>query len=432
MRKLLAIALLLAGIAVAGLYMRKHLKGSPAQGTAVPVSSTQPAANTGGAKPGPFLRGQPSSDNKASAGAAPIHSDVRKGATLRLRVAPNLPEITLKFIADGNPDADSAVINRIEVYRGQETSPMQDLTECEMEETPYRGAIWATTDDINFDGYRDLQMLRLWGVTGQENFCVWTFSASTGRFEYNPAFDFNGEGGYELDPAQKIIRVREQRGLAGRQYALSSYRVVNNKPVLVALEEQMCDETKPVLKRTWYQPDPGGTLAEVRSEKDASPEPLCGGRADSTNDNPGGSQTAEPNNIEIIRRAQTASAAQLEPGLPDEPFSNWLKKTLGPNAAIAWTTNDCGEQDGSGRQTSTPVCADAEATFPDGRKLSVWIAVGSQSLRSPKAMPEFSPNPGVWWITLSAGGERECSLRHLADIPALIKLSPEQLTKACK
>jgi hypothetical protein len=365
------------------------------------------------------LPARPPSPNATTAADPAVYDDVRQGATVRLTVAPGLPEFTLKFLPDGNPDASRAIINKVEVHLEQETEPVQVLTDCEMDEPPYRGAKWVTTDDMNFDGYRDIQMLRWWGATGREGYCVWIFNPATRRFEHNPAFEFGGVGGYGLDPAHRVIKVRDDQYSAGRQYTLSTYRVAENKPVLSEFEEQKCAETGTGLWHVWYQPAADQTLIEVQRRAVADEDGMCRSAA-----------------ADITRRAQIASAATVEPGLPDKPLGNWFKESLGATATISWETNDCGEFDGSGQPESVPVCADMEATFPDGRTLSVWIVVGSQDLQAPRKAMDFSGTPVVWSALLSSSDRHlACGIR-LSAIPELIDIdpthmSPEQVAKWC-
>ncbi|HVJ06405.1 MAG TPA: hypothetical protein VM578_12090 [Candidatus Saccharimonadales bacterium] len=127
---------------------------------------------------------------------------------------------------------------------------------------------------------------------------------------------------------------------------------------------------------------------------------------------------------ESIRRVQFAPASEIEHGLPDMPFVDWLKSTVRPNTSIIWETNDCGEQDGSGNQESVPVCVDAEAMLGNELRLSIWIAVGSQNLREPGwRPPDFSTKPELFLVALSEGEHQlGCQLR-LADLPGLRKLS---------
>ncbi len=115
---------------------------------------------------------------------------------------------------------------------------------------------------------------------------------------------------------------------------------------------------------------------------------------------------------EVIRHAKTLPASKLDARLPNEPFETWLKTTLGPDAKLTWESNDCGEFDGSGHQSSVPVCADARAEFTDGRRVSLWIAVGSQALDNATPNLRFSKKPGLWWATVSfRNDEFSCRLQ---------------------
>jgi hypothetical protein len=57
--------------------------------------------------------------------------------------------------------------------------------------------------------------------------------------------------------------------------------------------------------------------------------------------------------IEIAKRLPVS---ELEPGMPKQALSEWLRKAAGPGAKLEWELNDCGEQTGS--------AADAGRGFP--------------------------------------------------------------------
>jgi hypothetical protein len=93
-------------------------------------------------------------------------------------------------------------------------------------------------------------------------------------------------------------------------------------------------------------------------------------------------QTAGPTRVErkAIAHAKRTLVSEIEPGMPTFTLEYFLRSEAGPDAAINWEANDCGEQTGNpevDRNRDIPVCAQADVTLPDGRVLTVMIAVGS-------------------------------------------------------
>ena len=80
---------------------------------------------------------------------------------------------------------------------------------------------------------------------------------------------------------------------------------------------------------------------------------------------------------EIIARAKAANVSELEKGMPEQPFGDWLESNFAGKAKISWEVNDCGENDGSGHQDELPVCAEADLNFPKGEQIGISVAVAS-------------------------------------------------------
>jgi hypothetical protein len=186
----------------------------------------------------------------------------------------------------------------------------------------------------------------------------------------------------------------------------------------------------PASRRPPLRPTPPTAVSQTTSA-DLQRESSLNGPDDEQADTRSPEQI-EADEQEIIHIAQTVRASSLEPGLPDKPFGEWLNSNLGQVDRIQWEANDCGENDGSGRQESVPVCAAAEITLADGWQLSVWIAVGSQQLQGPSTAPKPLDNPQIAWIWLSPGGSQKggCGIR-LGDIPKVAKMSAGQLASRC-
>jgi TonB family protein len=76
-------------------------------------------------------------------------------------------------------------------------------------------------------------------------------------------------------------------------------------------------------------------------------------------------------------RAMPASALDAE--LPGRPFASWFEQLTGPKAGVIWQLTECGEQIVTPDQTGQDlhVCAEVNASLPDGRKVFVRISVGT-------------------------------------------------------
>ncbi len=165
----------------------------------------------------------------------PITEDLSQGARFPFKIAPDLPEFTLKVIPHlrkpdqyGNPQT---TIEDIQVFRGNSSRPLQSLEGCEWEgmEAPPRDSEWVRMEDMNFDGYKDIYVLTNWGATGNESGCVWLYDPGTGRFDYSK--EFSKLATYSLDPTTKTIITQDNGGRAGMVFRATKYAVKNNRPV---------------------------------------------------------------------------------------------------------------------------------------------------------------------------------------------------------
>jgi len=109
----------------------------------------------------------------------------------------------------------------------------------------------------------------------------------------------------------------------------------------------------------------------------------------------------------VIAAAKEAYVDKLDVQLPHMRFDAWLQKQIG-KAQIAWESNDCGEQDGFTARADIPLCGQASATLPDGRKLTVMIGVGTMRKGVQGA-------PGVWFLSV-----QDKTSTHLSDLPKFL------------
>lgn len=108
-----------------------------------------------------------------------------------------------------------------------------------------------------------------------------------------------------------------------------------------------------------------------------------------------------------IAAAKRVDVSRLDVKLPRMRFDAWLQKQVG-SASIKWESNDCGEQDGFTQRADIPVCGQASATLPDGRKLTVMIGVGTLKKGIQGA-------PGVWFLAVE-----DKTSTHLSDLPKFL------------
>jgi hypothetical protein len=120
-------------------------------------------------------------------------------------------------------------------------------------------------------------------------------------------------------------------------------------------------------------------------------------------------QNARDLDRRVIAAAKQVYVDRLDVQLPHIRFEAWLQKQIG-EARIAWESNDCGEQDGFTARADIPLCGEASATLPDGRKLTVMIGVGTSRKGVQGA-------PGVWFLGLD-----DKTSTHLSDLPKFLRI----------
>ena len=118
----------------------------------------------------------------------------------------------------------------------------------------------------------------------------------------------------------------------------------------------------------------------------------------------------------LIDRAKRADVSLMDRRLPSGQFSDWLSKTVGEKATITWEVNDCGEATGgpADRGRDMPVCVEAAAKLPDGRKVVLSLAVGSRQRGMNSQFTAF-------YTTAVLQGEKFTEFRALGDLPALLQ-----------
>jgi hypothetical protein len=88
-----------------------------------------------------------------------------------------------------------------------------------------------------------------------------------------------------------------------------------------------------------------------------------------------------PTDAVIIKRAKNSIVRDIESTLPRVTFEAWLHGVLGTGAAMTWEVNDCGEHPGHATvpPRDFPVCVQVQADAGGDRRLTLFLAVGTQS-----------------------------------------------------
>src|ERR1700686_1124031 len=87
--------------------------------------------------------------------------------------------------------------------------------------------------------------------------------------------------------------------------------------------------------------------------------------------------TAQQSRLEqrAIEATRQTRVSRLESGLPNQTLDKFTQ-VVGPDAAINWEVNDCGERTGNpqiDRARDLPICVAATANLADGRVVDVVI-----------------------------------------------------------
>lgn len=110
------------------------------------------------------------------------------------------------------------------------------------------------------------------------------------------------------------------------------------------------------------------------------------------------------------------SVSKLDRRLKFRSFSNWFGSVVRNSRTIGWEVNDCGEQDGSGRQKDFPICVQASGTTKDKLEIVVMIVVGSHKRG-------IRGKPSVWGLWINRESERPIEMNELSQLAGeLIRL----------
>jgi len=121
---------------------------------------------------------------------------------------------------------------------------------------------------------------------------------------------------------------------------------------------------------------------------------------------------------------QRVSASKLDAALPNVPFATWFKQLVGPRAGVLWQLTECGDPidaAGNGGQ-DLPACVEANALFPDNRKVVVMIAIGTFK-------KGLTRNPGFYFAVIEQQDQLYL-VRRLRDLPGMLRVPARQVAES--
>jgi hypothetical protein len=136
-------------------------------------------------------------------------------------------------------------IASINVFRSTESRPFQTLTNESME-PEWEGGKGLSTEDMNFDGFKDLMTVSWWGATGNIGYNCWLYNTNTGRFVFSSELSDLGRPTFEAE------RKRIYSYSKGGAMVFSSETYVWEKDRLILIEQVEQDEI-PRQMRGWIQ-----------------------------------------------------------------------------------------------------------------------------------------------------------------------------------
>jgi len=82
-----------------------------------------------------------------------------------------------------------------------------------------------------------------------------------------------------------------------------------------------------------------------------------------------------PSEQDVLAYGKRLNVNRIDSHLGSERYPAWLGRTLGPDAKITWSSDDCGE--GGGGYEDVPLCITAEAQLRPRGRVILSVAVGS-------------------------------------------------------
>ena len=116
---------------------------------------------------------------------------------------------------------------------------------------------------------------------------------------------------------------------------------------------------------------------------------------------------------QTIAYTRNLQVSQIDPRLPSQRLDPWLRSVIG-NAPQQWQVAECAPQiDTAVRVDNPAVCSKLFSQLPDGRRLELWIAIGSR-----KSGPR---GPATLWLGYFGVPGQEKPAAKLSDLPELVK-----------
>ena len=166
--------------------------------------------------------------------------DVSDCQPCTIRVAPQGPEYSFFFDVKINPDG-RRVVASVRVVRNN--SEVQELKVHNMTPMPPNREFFFGGIDINFDGFRDLELITSRGVANSSA-DYWIFEPDTEKFHYLGNYPV-----FTLDPEKHRLKSYERGGYGGMVYTSSEYAFVDGKLELTRCEKQEATAQENVFSR---------------------------------------------------------------------------------------------------------------------------------------------------------------------------------------
>jgi hypothetical protein len=158
-------------------------------------------------------------------------------------VGPSLADFRVTFKIRELPDG-RRVVDSLEISRTDRPDRSQSLPVHDMTPTAKGDDFFIGTDDINFDGYRDLSFATSRGVANTYS-DYWLFDPAKSEFVYLGKYPV-----FKVDAQRRELSTYERGGDGGMIYTSERYAIENGKPVLMASETQEKTGQEGVYKRS--------------------------------------------------------------------------------------------------------------------------------------------------------------------------------------
>lgn len=155
--------------------------------------------------------------------------------TYQNSIHPNLPQLTFKLIGMSMDD-ERVSVKTIEIYKKNEIQPFQTISELNTEMLKSDDFEGFVVEDMNFDGYRDIRLVKFLPTGPNIPYLYWMFEPQTQHFIFNSAFSDSEMTSPQFDNEKKQVLSTWREGCC--RYGTNYYEIVDNKPLLVRQEEQ--------------------------------------------------------------------------------------------------------------------------------------------------------------------------------------------------